>query len=78
MDATAKMEPKKMVEALNVYFPSELKQIVGQEADKQDIPMSELVVRIVAKALAPKRPDLAVIPRKRSGRPRKAAEPHPA
>jgi hypothetical protein len=66
-----------MVDILQVHFPPELKRILGEAADKHDIPMSELVVRIVAKELAPNRPDLAIVPRKRLGRPRKA-EPHPA
>jgi hypothetical protein len=47
-----------------------LKDLAGKEADKRGIPLSEFVVQVLAEFLA--RPDLAAIPRKRMGRPRKA------
>ena len=62
----------RMTEALPVYFPGELKDLLGHEADRLGIPMSELVVRVCAASLAPDRPDLAIVPRKKMGRPRKS------
>ncbi len=60
-----------MTEALPVYFPAQVKELLGLEADRQGIAMSELVVRLCAAYLAPGQPELAIIPRKRMGRPRK-------
>lgn len=61
----------RMTEALLVYFPPELKAMLGEEADRLGVAMSELVVRFCASHLAPDRPELAIVPRKRMGRPRK-------
>ncbi len=58
----------KMTEEIRVYAPPELKRLAGEAADLAGIPLSEFVVRAVAKELA--RPDLAAVPRKSIGRPR--------
>ena len=60
-----------LVAEIRVYSPPELKDLAGEEADKQGVPLSEFVVRVLAKHL--QRPDLATIPRKSVGRPRKRA-----
>lgn len=49
----------------------ELKELIGRAADGDGVPMNEWVSKLVAQALG--RPDLAAIPRKPLGRPRKAA-----
>lgn len=61
----------RMAEPIQAYFPTELKAIIGEQADRLGIPMSELIVRVCAGHFAPDRPDLAIVPRKRMGRPRK-------
>ena len=66
-------ESTKVSECLPVYMPRELKAIVGAEADKANIPMTEYVVRVLAEKV--RRSDLAYVPRKRSGRPRKPLGP---
>ena len=58
-----------LTEQLLVYAPPELKRIAGQAADQEGVPLSEYVVRVLAAHLG--RPDLAVVPRKVGGRPRK-------
>lgn len=62
-------EDRPLTEQLLVYAPPELKRIAGEAADAEDIPLSEFVVRALASVLG--RPDLAAIPRKKCGRPRK-------
>jgi hypothetical protein len=66
----AEAKEAKLVAVIPVYAPPELKDLAGKAADEQGIPLSEFVVRLMAKAL--KRPDLEVVPRKRPGRKRKA------
>lgn len=68
MDVTGKPENPLTV-PLFVEIPTELKEILGQAADAENIPMNHFVARLLARAV--KRPDLAVIPHKRVGRPRK-------
>ena len=58
-----------MAAAIRIYADPRLKELAGQRADKEGIPLSELVVRALAVFLD--RPDLAAIPRKPMGRPRK-------
>lgn len=69
-----KPEPPKKVE-LKGYVDERLRDLAIAYADEQDIPLSECVAYLVAKAL--RRPDLAVVPRKRLGRPRKDAQKPP-
>jgi hypothetical protein len=57
------------VETLSVDVPSELKNLIGEAADRENISMNEYVARLIAKQF--KRPELGNIPRKRPGRPRK-------
>jgi len=59
----------KMAVDIRVYADPELKKVAGQRADKEGIPLSELVVKALARYVD--RPDLAAVPRKRPGRPRK-------
>jgi hypothetical protein len=61
-------EPPKKVE-LRGYVDERLRALAIEYADAQNIPLSECVAHLVAKAL--KRPDLAAVPRKRLGRRRK-------
>ncbi len=46
-----------------------LKELIGQAADKADVPMNEWIAGILARRLG--RPDLAAIPRLPLGRRRK-------
>lgn len=55
------------------YVDSRLRDIVAADADERGIPLSEAVAQAIAKAY--NRPDLAAVPRKRLGRPRKDATP---
>jgi hypothetical protein len=55
-----------------VYTPPEVKRLAGLAADKADIPLSEWVVRAMCDAL--RRPELAVIPRKKPGAPRRDSD----
>jgi hypothetical protein len=50
-----------------------LKELIGQAADGEGIPMNEWVARLAANAL--QRPELAEVPRKQMGRPRNAYRP---
>ena len=54
---------------ISVNTHPELKRLLAEEADKEGLPLSELVARVCAAYV--KRPDLAVVPRKKMGRPRK-------
>jgi hypothetical protein len=58
-----------LVAHIDVNANPELKNLVGRAADEAGIPLSEMVVRILAEHF--KRPDLAIVPRKIGGRPRK-------
>lgn len=60
-----------MSDKLLVRLDPELKELIGREADRLEIEggMGELVVQILAEKFC--RPDLAKIPRKQMGRPRK-------
>jgi hypothetical protein len=54
-----------------IFYPSDaLRDAIWEAADGDDINVSEWIVRTIAAKL--KRPDLAVVPRKRLGRPRTA------
>ena len=57
------------IEKLQIDIPAELKQLIGEAADREDMPMNEFVAGLLASAV--NRPELATIPRKRPGRPRK-------
>lgn len=52
-------------------FNDELYRAMGEEADRRGVSLNDVVVDVVAKALG--RPDLAFIPKKKMGRPRKHA-----
>lgn len=56
---------------MTIPVDPELKDLIGQAADDDGIPMNEWVAKVAADALG--RPDLAKIPRKAFGRPRKEA-----
>ncbi len=58
-----------MVAKMEVKMLPELRDLLGRVADAEDLPMNEYLVRLLARHL--KRPDLATIPRKKLGRPRK-------
>ena len=49
----------------------ELKKLAGEAADRENLPLNEFVARILASHLG--RPDLAQVPRKKMGRPRKVS-----
>jgi hypothetical protein len=63
--------PVRPAAILTVPINPELKEAIGEAADGERMAMNEWVCRTVAKALG--RPDLAAVPRKRFGRPRKEA-----
>lgn len=50
----------------------ELKNLLGEAADKEEVPLNEYMAKILAKSIG--RPDLAKIPRKSMGRPRNVEE----
>lgn len=54
---------------MTVPVAPELKELIGEAADQEGIPMNEWIAKVAAEALG--RPDLAAIPRKAFGRPRK-------
>jgi hypothetical protein len=58
-----------MVARLEVRMDPELHKLLGKLADGHELPMSEYVVRLLAQHV--KRADLAIVPRKKMGRPRK-------
>ena len=60
-----------MADKLLVRLAPELKQILGEKAEELNVPggMGELAVRILATHF--ERTDLAFVPRKKMGRPRK-------
>ena len=60
---------KKVAVVTQVPASPEWKRVAGQAADEEGLPLSEFIVRVVADYLG--RPDLAVVPRKKPGRPRK-------
>lgn len=62
----------KHVTILGVKMGDELKELLAEAADKDELPMNEWIVRLLAKHFC--RPELAAIPRKRMGRPRKPQE----
>ena len=57
------------IETLQVDMPAELKSLIGEEADRTGVSMNEFVASVIADKFG--RPDLAKIPRKKPGRPRK-------
>lgn len=66
------MEWKKTMQPpaiLTVSIDPALKDLIGNAADTEGMTMNEWVARVCASAL--ERPDLAKIPRKSLGRPRK-------
>jgi len=60
-----------LTDQIMVYCSPELKRLAGEWADAAGVPLSEFVVRALAERI--ERPDLAIVPRKKSGRPRKDA-----
>ena len=54
---------------IRVYADPKLKAEAGRAADREGLPLSELVVKALAHYLG--KPELALVPRKKSGRPRK-------
>jgi len=60
-----------MVANLKVKASVEFRDAVGELADRAGISMNEWIVRTIAQNIG--RPELATIPRKRMGRPRKLA-----
>lgn len=59
----------KLAADIRVYCDPELKRVASDVADRERLPLSELVARALAAYVG--RPDLAVIPRISFGRPRK-------
>lgn len=68
MDRSSTTE-KPLKAPLFVEINAELKELLGRAADEQNIAMNALIARVLAKYI--KRPDLAIIPKNRIGRPRK-------
>jgi hypothetical protein len=60
---------KKVTAAFSVYCHPELKELLAKHADNAGVPLSEYAVILLAKAVG--RRDLAAVPRKKIGRPRK-------
>jgi len=58
-----------MATKVNFAFHPDLRIEIGKAADRDGVPMNEFVARVLADHLG--RPELAVIPRKSVGRPRK-------
>lgn len=65
--------PMRPAAILTVPIDPDLKELIGQAADDEGVPMNEWVAEVLAKKLH--RPDLAKIPRKPFGRPRSKAVP---
>jgi hypothetical protein len=59
---------KKLTVDIRVYASEELKELAWDAAEKEGVPLSEYIVRVLASHLA--RPDLRIVPRKNIGRPR--------
>jgi hypothetical protein len=58
-----------MADSVTVKMSLEMRQIVNSMADEAGVPVGEMCLRLMARAL--KRPELGVVPRKQMGRPRK-------
>ncbi len=70
MEASKKQErPLQLIANLFVQIQPELKELANKAADAEEIPLNHFIARLLANHL--KRPDLATIPYKRMGRPRK-------
>lgn len=63
------MNTVKTAVILTLPISPELKNAIGDKADAANLPMNEWVARVLAEMLG--RPELAAIPRKSMGRPRK-------
>ncbi|HBI44462.1 MAG TPA: hypothetical protein DDY78_16660 [Planctomycetales bacterium] len=63
--------PVRPAAILTLTIDPELKDLIGEAADRDELPMNEWMARLAAQELG--RPDLGKIPRKLSGRPRKPA-----
>ena len=68
MNGTGK-RPMRPAAILTINIDPDLKALIGERADEERLPMNEWVAQVLAKKLG--RPDLAEIPRKSFGRPRK-------
>lgn len=66
-----KKESRIVKAEIKLICEQELKDILGDAADEAELPLSEYVVRELARIV--KRIDLAKVPRKKMGRPRKVA-----
>ena len=55
--------------SLHIPMDPRLKDLIGKAADDEGLPMNEWAARVLAEAL--EHPELAPIPRKPMGRPRK-------
>lgn len=62
-------EGKPVKVALQIPVHPDLKKAVGAAAEEADLPMNEWIAQVLANHLG--HPELAAIPRKRYGRPRK-------
>lgn len=64
-----KKKRKRIVPAIFTFrLDPELKKLLGEEADKEGVPLNEYMAGILAEHIG--HPDLAKIPRKSIGRPR--------
>lgn len=61
------------VAILAVNVDPQLKELVGQAADADGLTMNEYVAKVLAEHLG--KPELAAIPRRSFGRPRKVLQP---
>jgi len=61
-----------VAELVQVKMQPELKRLLARQADKQNLPMGEVIVRLLAAQFG--RPDLEKVPRLRLGRKRKALQ----
>lgn len=66
---SAHLEFGKLTAQIHVYADPKLKELMGRVSDKAGLPLSEYIVRLLAEHVG--RPELATVPRKQQGRPRK-------
>jgi hypothetical protein len=62
-------EKKPVADQIHVRMHPGLRKLVAEKADEMNLPMSEFIAEVLANAL--ERPDLAEVPRRKMGRPRK-------
>lgn len=66
---TSKTKEYPLIATIYVEVQAELKELAFRAAEAENMPLNHLVARLLAKHV--KRPELASIPYKRMGRPRK-------